>query len=156
MFHTGHIGSPLLSEQGGVCRLQLMAVSFRCVSGTDSETLSVCSKLVCVSDQGHSMVTHGQISFQTATPMPHASGRSPRGGDRHGPNHTYSGALCVELSELTSSIQSGMGRAASKGPETAVNEVTMYRYHTNSVAALRAPGVAQDGDRVFRDVRRLT
>ena len=38
------------------------------------------------------------------TTMPHASSRSPRRGDRHGPDHTSSGALCVELSELTSSI----------------------------------------------------
>ena len=29
------------------------------------------------------MGTHGQLSFETATPMPHASGRSPRGGDRY-------------------------------------------------------------------------
>ena len=42
--------------------------------------------------------------IETATPMPHASGRSPGGGDRHGRNHTSSGALCVEISELTSSI----------------------------------------------------
>ena len=40
------------------------------------------------------MTTYGQISFETTTPMPHASGRSPRGGDRHGPNHTSSAALC--------------------------------------------------------------
>ena len=41
------------------------------------------------------MVTYGRISFETATPMPHASGRSSRGGDPHGPIHTSSGALCV-------------------------------------------------------------
>ena len=62
------------------------------------------------------MGTYGQISFETATstPMPHASGRSLRGGDRHGPNHTSSGALCVELSEFTSSFPNGeTGRAAA-------------------------------------------
>ena len=53
-------------------------------------------------------------SFDTATPMPHASGRSPRGGDRHVPNHPSSGALCVKLSGLTSSIPNGVtGRAAA-------------------------------------------
>ena len=50
------------------------------------------------------MVTYGQVSFETATLMPHAAGRSPRGGDHHGLNHTSPGALCVELSELTPSI----------------------------------------------------
>ena len=61
------------------------------------------------------MVTYGQFYFETATPMPHVSGRSPCGGDRHGPNHTSAAALCVELSELTSSIPNGvMGRAAAK------------------------------------------
>ena len=34
------------------------------------------------------MITYGQIYFETATPMQHASGRSPRGGDRLGTNHT--------------------------------------------------------------------
>ena len=68
------------------------------------------------------MVTYGQIYFKTATstPMPHASGRSPREGNRHGPNHASSGALCVELSELASSIQNGVtGRAAAinRSPE---------------------------------------
>ena len=34
------------------------------------------------------------LRFKTAAPiMPHASGRSPRGGDRHGPNHTSSGCV---------------------------------------------------------------
>ena len=108
------------------------------ISGTDTELLSVGTKVVSLSDQGHSMVTHGQFSFVTATPMPHASGRSPRGGDRHGPNHTSSRALCVELSELTSRTsigdgsQSGMGRATSKGPETAVNEVVQIPYKRRS------------------------
>ena len=74
------------------------------VSGTDSENGSVNPKHVCLSDEGHSMVTHGQIYFETATPMPHASGRSPRGGDRHGTTHASSGTLCVELSESTSSV----------------------------------------------------
>ena len=47
-----------------------------------------------------------------ATPKPHASGRSPRGGDRQGPNHTSSDTLYVELSELTTSIPIGVtGRA---------------------------------------------
>ena len=55
-----------------------------------------------------------KISFETATPMPHASGRGPRGGDRHGPNHTSSAALSVKSSELTSSIPTGvMGRATA-------------------------------------------
>ena len=54
--------------------------------------------------------------WETATPMPHASGRSPHGGDRHGPNHTSSGALCVDLSELTSSIPIGVtGRELARG-----------------------------------------
>ena len=58
--------------------------------------------------------TYAQISFETATPMPRASGRNPRGGDCHGPNHISSAALCMELSELTSSIPIGlMGRAAA-------------------------------------------
>ena len=49
-----------------------------------------------------------------ATPMPHASGRTPRGGERHGSYHTSWGALCVEFSELTSNIPIGlMGRAAA-------------------------------------------
>ena len=63
------------------------------------------------------MVTSGRKSFETATSMPHASVQSRRGGDRRGPNHTSSGPLCVELSELTSSIPTGspdkMGRAAA-------------------------------------------
>ena len=59
------------------------------------------------------MVTYGQISFETATPMPHASDRSPRGGDRHCPNHTASGALCMELSELTSNIPNRVTRRAA-------------------------------------------
>ena len=62
----------------------------------------------CLSDEGHSMVTYGRIYFETATPMPHASGRSPRGGDRHGPNHTSPGAQCVWSSEMTSSIPNGV------------------------------------------------
>ena len=79
------------------------------VFGTDSENVSD-----CLSDQGHSVVTYGQISFETATLMPRKSGRSPRGGDRHGTNHTSSRSLCVELSELTSSIPIWvMGRAAA-------------------------------------------
>ena len=53
-------------------------------------------------------------SFETATPMPHAAGRSARGGDRHDPNHTSWGALYVGLSELTSSIPIGVtDRAAA-------------------------------------------
>ena len=54
------------------------------------------------------------VSFETAVPMPHAatpvphtSGRSPRGGDRHGPNHTSLRVQCVDLSVLTSSILIG-------------------------------------------------
>ena len=59
------------------------------------------------------MVNLGEIYFETATPMPHALGRSPRGGDRRRTNHTSTRALCVELSELTSSVTIwGMGRAA--------------------------------------------
>ena len=82
-----------------------------CLSICLSVGLSVCPR-VCL-HQGHSMVAYGQTSLDTATPMPHESGRSPRGGDRHGPNHTLSSALCVELSELTSSIPNGVtGRAA--------------------------------------------
>ena len=62
------------------------------------------------------MVTYGHISFETATPMPHVKGRSPRGGDRHGPNYTSSRALYVELSELTSSIPIGVtGRELARG-----------------------------------------
>ena len=54
------------------------------------------------------------VLFETATPLPHASGQSPRGGDRHGPNHISSDAFCVKLSELTSSILAGVtGRAAA-------------------------------------------
>ena len=64
-------------------------------NGFRKSVLSVCPH------EGHSMATYGQSSFETATPVPHASDRSPRGGDPHGPNHTSSGALCVELSELT-------------------------------------------------------
>ena len=63
------------------------------VSRTDSEKL-VCLS-ACLSDQGHYMVTDARISFETATPMPHASVESPRGGDRHDPNHTTSRALPV-------------------------------------------------------------
>ena len=59
-------------------------------------------------DQGHPRVTYGHISFEMATPMPHASGRSPRGGDLHGRNNESSGALRVELSELTSSTPLGL------------------------------------------------
>ena len=60
------------------------------------------------------MVTYGQKKIETAAPMPHASGRSPRGGDRHGPNHTSSDALCAELLEFTSRILIGVtGRAAA-------------------------------------------
>ena len=88
------------------------------------------------------MVTYGRFLSERLRPCSthqvEASGRNPRGGDRHGTNHTSSRALCVELSEqLTSSIpigdgsQSGMGRAASKGPASAVNEATMYSYNTN-------------------------
>ena len=63
------------------------------------------------------MVTYGQISFETATPMPHASGGNPRGGDCHGPNHTTSGALYVEFSELSSCILVGVtDRAAAIAP----------------------------------------
>ena len=68
----------------------------------------------CLSDQGHSMVTHGQIYFKTATHKPHAPGRRPRGGDRHGTNHASSRVLCVELSEVIFSIPIWvMGRAAA-------------------------------------------
>ena len=70
------------------------------------------------------MVTYVQISFETASPMPHASGQSPGGGDRHGPNHTSSAALCEELSELTSSIPIGvMGRAAAIAPAKAAEKL---------------------------------
>ena len=71
---------------------------------------------VCLSDQGPSMVTYGLISLETATPMQHASGRNPRGGDRHGTNHNSSRALCVELSELTSSTPNKVtGRELVRG-----------------------------------------
>ena len=73
------------------------------VSGTYPEKASV-----CLSDEGHSVVTYGHFLSGTATPMPHASGRSSRGGDRHGPNNTSSGTLCAELSELTASIPIGV------------------------------------------------
>ena len=79
----------------------------------DSDNLSVCLHKTCLTDHNHSMVTHGLISFETATPTLRASGRSPRGGE-HGTNHTSSRTLCVELSELTFSIPIGeMGRAAA-------------------------------------------
>ena len=58
------------------------------------------------------MVTHGQIYFETATPTPRASGGSPRGGDRHGTNHT---PLRAELSELTFSIPNNRGDWSSSG-----------------------------------------
>ena len=59
---------------------------------------------VCLSDEDHSTATYGQTSFETATPMPHASGRKPsRRRSSWCANHISSGALCVELSELTSS-----------------------------------------------------
>ena len=55
--------------------------------------------------------------FETATPIRRTSGRSPRGGDHHGTNHTSSRARCVELSELTFSILIWvMGRAAAITP----------------------------------------
>ena len=60
------------------------------------------------------MVTYGQIYFETGTPMPRTSSRSPRGGDRHGANHLSLRFLYVELLELTSSIPIwAMGRAAA-------------------------------------------
>ena len=41
------------------------------------------------------MVTYIRTNFlRTATPMPHVSGRSPRGGDRHGPNHVIGCPVC--------------------------------------------------------------
>ena len=83
------------------------------VSGTDSENLHK----TCLSVRSGSLNGHLRPKFlskQLPTPMQHASGRSPRGGDRHGPNHTSSRALCMELSELKSSIPIGvMGRAAA-------------------------------------------
>ena len=46
--------------------------------------------------------------------MPHASGCIHRGGDGHGPNNISSAALCVKLSEVTSSIPTEvMGRATA-------------------------------------------
>ena len=78
---------------------------------TNSEKVSCLS--VCP-HEGHSTVTCGHFFFQTATPMPHASGRSLFGGDRYGPNHTSSGALGVGLSDLISCIPIGVtGRAAA-------------------------------------------
>ena len=79
-------------------------------------------KLVCLS-VGPMKITpwspSDKSSFETATPMPHASGQSPRGGDRHGPNHISSGALCVELSELTSSIPIGVTGGRELAPRPA-------------------------------------
>ena len=63
------------------------------VSQTDSEKVSVCLS-VCP-HEGHSMVTYGQIYFETSTPMPHASGRSPRRGDRHMAQTTPHRVPCV-------------------------------------------------------------
>ena len=60
------------------------------------------------------MVTYGQIYFARVTPKPHAPGRRPRAGDCHVTNHTFSRALCVKLSEVSSSIPIWvMGRAAA-------------------------------------------
>ena len=42
-----------------------------------------------LSARSGSLSGHPQISSETATPMPRASGRSPRGGDRHGTTRTY-------------------------------------------------------------------
>ena len=57
-------------------------------------------------------------------PMPQASGRSPRGGDRHGTNYTSSRALCVQISELTFSIPiREMGRAAAIAPSRATEKL---------------------------------
>ena len=101
------------------------------VSQTDSEKVSVCLS-VCPSDEGHSnsMVTYdGQISLETATPMQHASDRSPRGGDRRGPSQTSSGALCVESSESTSSIpQQGDGSSSSNRSPEASGKIVCQLY----------------------------
>ena len=72
--------------------------------------------MVCLSSKGHSMVTYGQTGFEAATPMPHASGGTPFGINRHGPKHSSSGALCVEFSELTSSIP---GKVTGRAVEVA-------------------------------------
>ena len=80
------------------------------------------------------MATYGQIYYKLATPMSHASDRSPRGGDRHGPNHASSGALCVELSGFSASILNGVtGRAAAIArPTSFASECYFqveYEYH---------------------------
>ena len=76
----------------GKFHLCITAVVLQAISGT------------AINNNGHLRT----ISFETATPMLHASGRSPRGGDRPGPNHSSLSALCVELSELTSSVPIGV------------------------------------------------
>ena len=92
---------------------------------TDAEKMTA-----LLSNQCHSMVTFGQISFETATLMPPASGRSPGGADRHGPNHTYTGALCVELSEITSGIRIGVaGRAAAIARPRPATKLFREVYH---------------------------
>ena len=82
------------------------------VSGNDTEILSAYTQNLSVyinlSVRSGSLNGHPRtIVFETATPMPHASGRSPRGDDRHGTNHTSSRALCVELSEIISAPRTG-------------------------------------------------
>ena len=74
-------------------------------------------KRVCLPGRSGSLDGHRRvICFETATHMPHASGRSPRGGN-HGPNHISSVALCVEFAELTSGIPIGVsGREAAIAP----------------------------------------
>ena len=89
---------------------------------------------VWLSDQGHSMATYGHISFQTAMPMPHASGRSPRGGDRHGPDHTSSGApVCAVIRVDFQHPNRGDGSSSSnRSPKASGKTVRLVYFRVKS------------------------